>query len=132
MEYVNALYKLKAGANFASKSWTEALETLVQLLAPFAPHISEELWGLSGHSTSVHSTDWPTWDEKYLISDSLIIVVQVNGKLRAELVMDAKCTEADVLKAAKASDRIMPLLKGKKITRSIYVPGKLLNLVVSS
>jgi leucyl-tRNA synthetase len=116
--------------DFASQSWTVALETLVKLVAPFAPHISEELWELSGHSDSVHVSQWPSWDDEYLVSDKLRIVVQVNGKVRAELVLAASCTEADVSKAAQANDKIKRLLKDKKITRSIYVPGKLLNLVV--
>ncbi len=131
MEYVNELYKLKVRDNFASQNWNAALQTLVQLLAPFAPHISDELWHLFGHAGSVHTTDWPTWDEKYLINDSVTIVVQINGKLRAELVLGADCSEEEVIKAAKANEKIKSLIKDKKITRSIYVPGKLLNLVVS-
>jgi leucyl-tRNA synthetase len=130
MEYVNSLYKLKVEDNFASKNWQMALTTLIQLLAPFAPHISEELWALSGQDGSVHESKWPTWDDKYLISESLTIVVQVNGKLRAELILDFDCSEEDVTKAAMANDKIKALIEGKKIARSIYVPGKLLNLVV--
>jgi len=130
MEYVNSLYKLKAQDDFASKNWESSLETLIQLLAPFAPHISEELWALSGHSGSVHLNKWPKWDDKYLVSDSLTIVVQVNGRVRAELILDPKSSEADVMEAARANDKIKALLKGKKIARSIYIPSKLLNLVI--
>jgi leucyl-tRNA synthetase len=130
MEYVNSLYKLKAQDDFASKNWGVALDTLVQLLAPFAPHMSEELWSISGHADSVHLSKWPKWDDKYLVSDSLTIVVQVNGKVRAELILDSKCSEDDVMKAAIANDKIKKLLEGKKITRSIYIPSKLLNLVI--
>ena len=131
MEYVNSLYKLKVEDDFASKNWSDALTTLIQLLAPFAPHISEELWALSGHNGSVHVSKWPKWDDKYLVSDTLTVVVQVNGKVRAELSLDAECSEEDVMKAALASDKIKVLVNGKKISRSIYVPGKLLNLVVA-
>jgi len=86
---------------------------------------------LSGHNGSVHVSKWPKWDDKYLVSDTLTVVVQVNGKVRAELSLDAECSEEDVMKAALASDKIKVLVNGKKISRSIYVPGKLLNLVVA-
>jgi leucyl-tRNA synthetase len=130
MEYVNSLYRLKAQDDFASKNWSSALETLIQLLAPFAPHISEELWVETGHTGSVHLSRWPKWDEKYLVNDKLVVVVQINGKVRAELILEPGCSEADVVKSAKANDKIKVLLKDKKITRAIYVPGKLLNMVV--
>ena len=130
MEYVNSLYKLKVADDFASQSWSSAFEILLQLLAPFGPHISEELWKLSGHSDSVHLSSWPTWDDKYLFNDNLKVVVQINGKVRAELILDSGYSEDDVIKAAQANDKIKTLVKDKKIARTIYVPGKLLNLVV--
>lgn len=130
MEYTNALYKLKVKDNFASHNWPIAIEALLQLLAPFAPHMSEELWEVSGHSSSVHLSEWPQWDDKYLVNDNTVVVVQINGRLRAELILKAGYTEEDVLKAAEANEKIKAHLKDKKIIKTIYVSGKLLNLVV--
>jgi leucyl-tRNA synthetase len=130
MEYVNTLYKLKVKDEFASQSWPTAIEALIQLLAPFAPHIAEELWEVSGHEDSVHLSQWPKWDDKYLISDTARIVVQVNGKVRAELVVGVDSTEEDVVKAARDDQKIKAYLEGKEIKRVILVPNKLLNLVV--
>ena len=127
---LNTLYKLKVKDEFASQSWPTAIEALIQLLAPFAPHIAEELWEVSGHEDSVHLSQWPKWDDKYLISDTARIVVQVNGKVRAELVVGVDSTEEDVVKAARDDQKIKAYLEGKEIKRVILVPNKLLNLVV--
>lgn len=131
MEAVNELYKLKDQDNFGNKDdWRFALESLLQLLAPFAPHITEELWSQLSHDTSIHTSTWPTYEEKYLLSDTMTIAVQVNGKLRAELTLPADADEAAVQAAAKASDKVAAHTDGKEIIKSIYVPGKILNLVV--
>ena len=132
MECVNELYKLKSDHNFglAHKTWHQSLSNLIQLLAPFAPHITEEMWQDLGHDGSVHISRWPTWDEELLKEDLLTIAVQVNGKLRGELLLPADVSEAEAIEAAQKDERVAKNLEGKKIKKSIYVPGRLVNLVV--
>ncbi|MBW3568970.1 leucine--tRNA ligase [Candidatus Parcubacteria bacterium] len=130
MEYTNELYKIKADQGFAAKiDWRFALTTLLQLLAPFAPHISEELWKDLGKEGSVHISAWPEHDEKYLITDKIQIVVQVNGKLRANIEVPANATEAAIVDAAKADPKVTQHLDKNEIRKTIYVPQKLINFV---
>lgn len=129
MEFVNELYKYRAEHGFASREeWQFALERLVQLLAPFAPHITEELWQQLGHTESVHISEWPVHEERYLVSDTMTIAVQVNGKLRATLEVGSDSKQDDIVAAAIALENIKAHLNGEP-NRVIYVPGKLLNLV---
>jgi leucyl-tRNA synthetase len=131
MELVNQLYKLKAEAAVSrSASWRFALETLTQLLAPFAPHISEEIWESLGHDSSVHIASWPQWDEKLVAEEVITLAVQINGKVRSEIVVAADVSEAEAIEAAKADDKIAPYLEGKQLKKAIYVPGRLVSLVV--
>jgi leucyl-tRNA synthetase len=130
MEMVNELYKLKAKSSPAGKEWRFALESLVQLMAPFAPHIAEELWQQLGHNDSVHIDHWPQWDEALLVENTSTIVVQVNGKVRATIEAPVGISEDDVKKAALEDARIKELTNGKKPTRIIYVPGRLVNIVL--
>ncbi len=130
MELVNELYKLKLTTDIGSKQWKVALTTLVQLLAPFAPHITEELWQQLGNAGSVHVSDWPSWDEKLLITDTMVIVVQINGKVRANIEVPAGCSEGDITKAAQAHEKISEYLRGQAVKKVVYVPNKLINFVI--
>ena len=130
MELVNELYRIKASDQYAASEWVPTLKSLVQLLAPLAPHITEELWQQLGGAGSVHTSDWPHYDAKYLIEDTVIIVVQVNGKVRAELTLAADVDQESALKAAMDDLKIQKNIAGKNIKKTIYVPGKLINLVV--
>jgi leucyl-tRNA synthetase len=130
MEYVNTLFRAKLEGGFTdAKAWKLAVETLVQLLAPFAPHISEELWQELGHTDSVHISEWPVHDPKYLVSDEVAIVVQVNGKVRATITVPANSDEATVVQAAKAEENVQKYL-GADIKKTVFVPGRLVNFVV--
>lgn len=130
MECVNELYKIKAEHGFVAKEWPTEIATLLQLLAPFAPHISEELWQQLGQDGSVHSSTWPVHNDKYLVQESITIAVQVNGKLRGEISIAPDASEETVVAAAQASDRVKTYLDGQKIRKTIYVPGRLVNFVV--
>ena len=130
MEWVNTLYKLKEKDGFRSPSWRSSLLVLVQLLAPFAPHVTEELWQQLGQEDSVHISHWPVYDPAELESETMLIVVQINGKLRAQLELPSGTDEQSVLRAVYAHDKIAAALKDKQAERYIYVPGKLVNLVV--
>ena len=131
MEAVNAYFKLKEMHGIGrSEAWTFALESLLQVLAPFAPHITEELWSDLGYTTTIHKDNWPQWDNAFLTSDMMTIIVQVNGKLRAKLDI-AKDTQKDVVEAqALASENVAKFLEGKTPTKVIYIPGRLVNIVV--
>ena len=130
MECVNELYHVKAEDHYASTEWQWALESLVQLLAPFAPHISEELWQQLGQEESVHVSQWPAYDEKYLVQDTITVVIQVNGKLRAEIQVSSDTSEAEAVKAAQANEKAIAYLEGQTIRKTVYVPGKLVNFVI--
>lgn len=127
MEYVNELYKLKLDG-FAAPEWSEAIDALVRLLAPMAPHIGAELWELLGNANKLEDADWPTWDKRYLLGDTMTIVIQVNGKLRAKLEVDRNTNEADIKERALADENVQKFVSGepKKI---IYVKEKLVSIV---
>ncbi|MGB4758653.1 MAG: leucine--tRNA ligase [Candidatus Saccharimonadales bacterium] len=131
MELTNELYKIKADSGFADKEgWRTALKTFMQLLAPFAPHITEELWQQLGGEGSVHVSEWPIYDEKYLAEDSITLAVQVNGKVRTEITVASDTSEDAIKHAALEQERIKELLAGKEPKKVIYVPGRLVSVVV--
>ena len=131
MEMVNGLYKFKETHGIqASETWRFALESLLQILAPFAPHITEELWQELGHTDTIHVDHWPKWDEKYLTSDTMTIIVQVNGKLRAKLELPADADKDAIEQAALADENVIKFTSNKPPKKVIYVPKKLVNIVV--
>jgi leucyl-tRNA synthetase len=112
--------------------------TITQLIAPLAPHFAEEVWqNLHGAQTSkkensVFDSKWPTYNEKFLVADTILVPVQVNGRLRATLEVLADSTKAHILKEARANHNVKVHLGGKKPFKEIYIPGKIVNLVVKS
>lgn len=107
------------------------MEALVLLLAPFAPHIAEELWVRTGHKDSALDRAWPKWDEDKLKVDTVTIVVQVNGKLRADFAAPADASKEDLEKGALEQEKIKPHVEGKTVRKIIVVPGKLVNIVAT-
>jgi leucyl-tRNA synthetase len=131
MEAVNKLYLLKTEIPFGhSSAWQESLESLSMLVGPFAPHIADELWQQLGHSDSIHRDHWPIVDQNYLIEDTITLVVQVNGKVRAQLSVKADITKEEALVAAKADEHVQSYIEGREIKKEIFIAGKLVNLVV--
>ena len=131
MEMVNGLYKIKESHGIdMSDEWRFALENLIQILAPFAPHITEELWREMGHDDTVHVGHWPKWDEKYLKSSVMTIIVQVNSKLRAKLELPSDMDKQGVEAAALADENVQKFTNNKPPKKMVYVPGKLVNIVV--
>ena len=132
METVNELYKIKATHGYGDQgAWQQSLDSLVMLLAPFAPHVSEELWQQLGHTTSVHLADWPTYDAGYLQATSYRIAIQVNGKLRGETEVSADLDETGVVTTAQAVPAVAIQLARKTIRKTIIVPNKLVNFVAN-
>ncbi|MBA2279257.1 leucine--tRNA ligase [Candidatus Saccharibacteria bacterium] len=129
MECVNELYKIKSVDKYSSEGWQNSLETLVQLTAPFAPHIAEEMWAQLECEGSVHASDWPIWSDDYLVVETMKIAVQVNGKLRAQLVLPSESDEEEVIAAARSDEKIKKYLTTEP-EKVIYVAGRLINFVV--
>lgn len=107
----------------------EAVEDFVKLLAPLAPHLSEELWQQLGHENSVVDAGWPEYDESKLVEDSVKIIFQVNGKYRGDAQLAPNVSKDDAIAAAKANERVQGFIQGKTIKKEIYVPGKIVNIV---
>jgi leucyl-tRNA synthetase len=130
MAATNDLYKFKTEHFVKHGVWQSALEALVASIAPFAPHISEELWLQLGHHLTVHKDSWPIFDEKYLVTDTLTIAVQINGKLRGEVEVPADADKESIIEAAKTNPKVAGHLEGQAVKKSIYVPNKLVNFVI--
>jgi leucyl-tRNA synthetase len=130
MEFTNALQKAKGTAIYGTEAWDEAVETLLLLLAPCCPHIAEELWGRTGRPYSIHQQSWPEYDADLAAEEVITLVVQVNGKLRARLEVQADVTEEEAREAALADENVRRHVGDKEIRKVIYVPGRLVNVVV--
>jgi leucyl-tRNA synthetase len=130
MEFMNELYKLKITIPLGSEQWANVLKIYLQLLAPFAPHIADELWQQLGEKDSIHNSNWPLWDEALLVQDSLLIAVQVNGKVRGTVSVPSDATEEQVIAAASKQDKVAEYLAYHEIKKTIYVPKKLISFVI--
>jgi leucyl-tRNA synthetase len=125
MEYLNAL---RTGGRTAERA---AVEPLVVLVAPFAPHLAEELWERLGHEGSIFGGDvWPEFDPAKAVTDTVEFVVQVNGKVRSRMPMPRGISEADAREAALADENVQRFMEGKAVRKTIFVADRLLNLVV--
>ncbi len=132
MEMTNALTAARDGgeAEADPAAFNDAVTTLIQLLAPLAPYITEELWHRRGHQTSVHDTDWPAYDEALTVDAVITIPVQVNGKLRGTVQVPAGADAAAVRAAAEADAKVAGYIVGKPIRNVVFVPDKMINFVV--
>ena len=129
MEYTNALAAAKA-AYWGSELWAEALDNLLLLLAPIAPHLAEELWAERGNAYSIHEQDWPSWDPAMLVQKTREIPVQINGKVRGRITIAVDADEETIRESALAEPNVQRYTEGKEIVK-IIVPGKkLVSLVV--
>ncbi|MDI6906680.1 MAG: leucine--tRNA ligase [Thermoanaerobacterales bacterium] len=133
MEMVNGLYHYRERVPESDRdpaALREAVESLLLLLAPFAPFITEELWERCGHTDSIHRQPWPEFDPGLLVEDTVTIVVQINGKVRERLVVPADATGEQMSELALAQPRIQSLIGDRKVVKVIPVPQKLVNIVV--
>lgn len=124
MVFVNEAYKVDALPY-------EYIEGFVQLLAPIAPHIGEELWSILGNTDGISYVAWPTYDEAALVEDVVEIVLQVNGKVRAKVNVPAEASREELEEIAKSDATIQENIAGKTIRKVIAVPGKLVNIVAN-
>ena len=130
MELINEMYKYKELDTRNDGIIREGIETIVTILAPFTPHIGEELWTMIGKEGSVFNISWPKYDESALVQDEVEVIVQVNGKLRDKISMDANIAREDMEKIALESEKVKAAIEGKNVVKVIAVPKKLVNIVV--
>src|SRR5205823_3809369 len=123
MEYVNALRD-------AGCAMRDAVEPLLVMLGPYAPHLAEELWTALGHAQSIFAAAWPSYDEQLAAAGDVEIVVQVNGKVRGRLTVSRGATEAQVVERAMQDESVRKFVDGKPVRKTVYVQDRLLNLVV--
>ena len=124
MEFVNAATKWDTCPR-------SVLEPFTLLLAPYAPHVAEELWSRLGHSESLTYATWPVYEERHLVQSTVRVAVQVNGKMRGTVDVPADASEEQVVDAAMGAEGVAKWLEGVSVKRRIYVQGRLLNLVVA-
>ena len=129
MEFVNDLYKLKLDG-FSEKGWHDALVALAQMLAPFAPHIADELWAQLGNEGLIQNASWPTWDDSLIVEDVISIAIQVNGKLRGEITVAKDADPEDIKTQAVAHENVAKFVGDQKPAKIIYVPGRLVSIVL--
>jgi len=134
MELINTLYSVKRPAKDDKTALSvirEALEAAVLLLAPIVPHVTEELWQTLGYTTSVACAPWPDFDPAIASEEEMTIVIQINGKLRSRMTVPIDCDAEKIKADAQADEKIAALLTGAKIVKVIYVPKKLVNIVIT-
>ncbi len=130
MELVNALYKYDAEVKTKNlQLFEETILDLVKLIAPFAPHFSEEMWEQLGYSYSVFNQKWPEFDEKALVRDTIEVAVQINGTVRGKIEISATADNSEAEKAALSDEKIRQFLEGKEVKKVIVVKGRLVNIV---
>ena len=130
MELVNFMHKYKEGKDFNPELFKQAIHKLVLILAPFTPHVCEEMWSGLGNETSVHLEAWPIVDEKVLVRDVVEIVVQINGKVKFKVDVENGLSKEELEKSLFEKEEVKNLIQGKDVIKVIAVPNKLLNIVV--
>jgi leucyl-tRNA synthetase len=133
MELLNLATPLvSTGAMGEGEAWAvrEAFETIARVLSPFAPHIAEELWEGLGFAPFVATTTWPSADPALLVSDEVLLVVQINGKVRGKLTVPAGITLEEAIAAARSDSKVAAYLNGGPIRKTVFVPDRLLNVVL--
>ena len=106
------------------------VRTFIILMNPFMPHLAQELWELIGETSELTFETWPTYDEAFIVSNEIVIPIQINGKRRSEIAIAANQSEYEVIEKAKADDKIASYLNNATIVKEIYVKGKILNIVI--
>ena len=133
MEHLNNVTSMKTDENSSDIEkaiYRESIEAIPKLLSPFAPHIAEELWEMLGHKQSILESNWIIYNEKFLIQNEVLYVIQINGKIRGKIVVEVDTTNEEVKKLALADKKVRTYIEGKEIKKVIVVPKKLVSFVV--
>ena len=118
-------------ANKAESLYYEYVKGFIQLIAPIAPHLAEEMWVIVGNEPGISYVDWPTFDPAMIVDDEIEIVVQVNGKIKAKLQVPNDSAKEALLEIAHANEKVQEAIAGKTIRKEIVVPNKLVNIVAN-
>jgi leucyl-tRNA synthetase len=129
MEFINALQECRRAGAWQTLTYHQSLETLLVLMAPAAPHITEELWQLTGHTGSVHQQPWPAWSPELAQAELVPVAVQVDSRVRAVIDVPADATQDEVQAQALANPKVQQHLSGRSVAKVFYAPGKIFNLV---
>jgi leucyl-tRNA synthetase len=129
MEFTNLLSERQRADTWRTATYHQALETLLLLMAPAAPHIADELWQRTGHAGSVHQQAWPAWDEDQVKEELAQVAIQVNGRLRWVIEAPVDASRSQIKELALAQPKVQQHLEGKAVKQVFYVPGKILNMV---
>ncbi len=131
-KFNTAISAMMIFVNLAEKEGLEkeSYQIFLRLLAPFAPHLTDELWTLAGNSNSIHITEFPTFDESLAVDETVTIGVQINGKVRGEITVSPEASEDEVMEAVKENQQLVERLAAGEVKKIIYKPGKILNLIV--
>jgi leucyl-tRNA synthetase len=132
MEFTNYLSKVRESRVVSASLWRESIAYFLLLLAPAAPHLVEELWNRTGHAYSIHDQPWPEYDEELAKEEEITLVIQVNGRLRDKVIVPASLSEVEAKELALGRDRVKAYIDGKKLTKVIYVPQRVVNIVVAA
>jgi leucyl-tRNA synthetase len=130
MELRNTILAAQRAANVSRLAWDEAVDTILLLLAPISPHITEELWSQRGRPYSIHQQSWPQWDEEVAREEMISLVIQINGKTRDKLDVPAGMNDEELGKLALESEKVQRMLDGKQPRKVIVARGSLVNIVV--
>ena len=130
MELSNHLTKVWNAKNVSVEVWNDSIKQFLLMLAPIAPHLSEELWEMNGYEFSIHNQNFPDWEESLVADESITLIVQINGKLRDTISVDSGISEEMAQEAAMSSEKIQGHINGTTVKKVIYVPDRLINIVV--
>ena len=130
MELSNHLTKVWNAKNVSVEVWNDSIKQFLLMLAPIAPHLSEELWEMNGYEFSIHNQNFPDWEESLVVDESITLIVQINGKLRDTISVDSGISEEMAQEAAMSSEKIQGHINGTTVKKVIYVPDRLINIVV--
>jgi leucyl-tRNA synthetase len=132
MEFSNYLSRVQERGTVSGFLWQQTMESFLLLLAPTAPHLAEELWHVTGRPYSIHNQPWPHFDEQLTREEEVTVVIQVNGRVRDKVIVPASIGEAEAKELALGRDRVRAYINGKKVERLIYVPKRVVNVVVAA
>jgi leucyl-tRNA synthetase len=132
MELVNLLYQAEDfnASPYGKNVLRKAVETVITLLSPMVPHFADELWECIGKTGNVLREPWPVWKQEALVTENMLIVVQVNGKLRSRFTVSADAGEEEIKERALGDERVQQYISGKALKKVIYVKNKLVNIVI--
>jgi leucyl-tRNA synthetase len=130
MSLRNGMAPILRDGSVSDSVWVTAIETMLLLLAPIAPHVTEELWSLTGHEGSIHLAAYPVSDAELAADDEISLIIQVNGKVRDKITVSADITSEEAEAVALSSEKVQDWVDGKAVRKVIVVPGRLVNIVV--